>query len=104
MPLIRAPRYPVASTTRRSFAFRRPSGYAASRSRRSCERLYWLYVSPMRARGRDEMIRSMLTVRTLTDGGQQPLEIARAIADFFAPTKRTLDIALYDLKLGAETE
>src|SRR2546425_110884 len=54
--------------------------------------------------GRNELIRSMLTVRTLTDGGQQPLEIARAIADFCAPAKRTLEIALYDLKLGAETE
>jgi phosphatidylserine/phosphatidylglycerophosphate/cardiolipin synthase-like enzyme len=50
------------------------------------------------------MIPSMLTVRTLTDGGQQPLEIAQAIADFLAPAKSTLEIALYDLKLGPETE
>ncbi len=50
------------------------------------------------------MMPSMLTVRTLTDGGQQPPEIARAIADFLAPAQRTLEIALYDLKLGPETE
>ncbi len=50
------------------------------------------------------MISSMITARTLTDGGQQPLEIANALAAFLAQTKTSLDLALYDFTLGAETE
>jgi phosphatidylserine/phosphatidylglycerophosphate/cardiolipin synthase-like enzyme len=46
----------------------------------------------------------MITARTLADGGQQPLEIAKLIADFVAAAQKSLDIALYDLKLGPETE
>ena len=45
----------------------------------------------------------MITVRTLTDGGQQPLEIARAVAGFLGEARATLDLALYDLNLGPET-
>ena len=50
------------------------------------------------------MISSMITARTLTDGGQQPLEIANALAAFLAQAKTSLDLALYDFTLGAETE
>jgi phosphatidylserine/phosphatidylglycerophosphate/cardiolipin synthase-like enzyme len=46
----------------------------------------------------------MMTVRTLTDGGQQPLEIAQLVGDFLAAAQRSLDIAIYDLKLEGETE
>jgi phosphatidylserine/phosphatidylglycerophosphate/cardiolipin synthase-like enzyme len=46
----------------------------------------------------------MMTVRTLTDGGQQPLEIAQLVGDFLAAAQRSLDIAIYDLKLDGETE
>ena len=46
----------------------------------------------------------MIAVRTLTDGGQQPVEIARLVADFLGQAKRSLDIAIYDLKLEGETE
>jgi phosphatidylserine/phosphatidylglycerophosphate/cardiolipin synthase-like enzyme len=50
------------------------------------------------------MIPSMITARTLTDGGQQPLEIANLVAGFFGAAAKTLDIALYDFTLGPETE
>ena len=46
---------------------------------------------------------SAITVRTLTDGGQQPLQIAHEVAAFLAEARTTLDLAHYDLNLGAET-
>jgi phosphatidylserine/phosphatidylglycerophosphate/cardiolipin synthase-like enzyme len=46
----------------------------------------------------------MIATRTLTDGGQQPIEIARLVADFLGQAQTSLDIALYDLNLGPETE
>jgi phosphatidylserine/phosphatidylglycerophosphate/cardiolipin synthase-like enzyme len=46
----------------------------------------------------------MITARTLTDGGQQPLEIANLVAGFFGAAAKTLDVALYDFTLGPETE
>jgi phosphatidylserine/phosphatidylglycerophosphate/cardiolipin synthase-like enzyme len=44
-----------------------------------------------------------LTVRTLTDGGQQPLEIAHAIADWLGDARTSLDLAQYDFHLLPET-
>jgi phosphatidylserine/phosphatidylglycerophosphate/cardiolipin synthase-like enzyme len=38
-------------------------------------------------------------VRTLIDGGQPAEQTAHALADFFAPAKETLEIAVYDLNL-----
>src|SRR5436190_17600648 len=49
------------------------------------------------------MIRIM-NVTTLTDGGQQPVAIAQLLHDFIAGAQRSLDIAVYDLNLGPETE
>jgi phosphatidylserine/phosphatidylglycerophosphate/cardiolipin synthase-like enzyme len=46
---------------------------------------------------------SVLTVRTLTDGGQQAAEIARAVAGFLGEAKRSLDLAQYDFNLGPES-
>jgi phosphatidylserine/phosphatidylglycerophosphate/cardiolipin synthase-like enzyme len=45
----------------------------------------------------------MLEVRTLTDGGQQPLDVARQVVEFVAAAKRSLDFAHYDFHLGGET-
>jgi phosphatidylserine/phosphatidylglycerophosphate/cardiolipin synthase-like enzyme len=45
----------------------------------------------------------MLEIRTLTDGGQQPLDMAREIAHFLREARRSLDLAHYDFNLGAET-
>jgi phosphatidylserine/phosphatidylglycerophosphate/cardiolipin synthase-like enzyme len=44
-----------------------------------------------------------LTVRTLTDGGQQPLEIAHAIADWLGEARESLELAQYDFHLASET-
>ncbi|MCW3064573.1 MAG: phosphatidylserine/phosphatidylglycerophosphate/cardiolipin synthase family protein [Solirubrobacterales bacterium] len=41
----------------------------------------------------------MIEVRELTDGGQEPLAIARELAAFIAPARRTLELALYDVRL-----
>jgi phosphatidylserine/phosphatidylglycerophosphate/cardiolipin synthase-like enzyme len=46
---------------------------------------------------------SSIRTHTLTDGGQQPLEVAREVAAFLAPAKRSLDLAQYDFHLGPET-
>jgi phosphatidylserine/phosphatidylglycerophosphate/cardiolipin synthase-like enzyme len=61
-----------------------------------------LNVSPIRALTNSSTT-SAITVRTLTDGGQQPADIAATIADFLGEARRTLDLAQYDLKLGLET-
>ncbi|MCA1840506.1 MAG: phosphatidylserine/phosphatidylglycerophosphate/cardiolipin synthase family protein [Actinomycetota bacterium] len=44
-----------------------------------------------------------IDVRSLVDSGQDQVEIAEAIADYIGEAKRSLDIALYDLRLGAVT-
>jgi phosphatidylserine/phosphatidylglycerophosphate/cardiolipin synthase-like enzyme len=44
-----------------------------------------------------------LTVRTLTDGGQQPLEIAHAIADWLGEASTSLELAQYDFHLAPDT-
>jgi phosphatidylserine/phosphatidylglycerophosphate/cardiolipin synthase-like enzyme len=46
---------------------------------------------------------SSIEIRTLTDGGQQPLEIAQLVADFLRGAQRSLDLAQYDFNLGPET-
>jgi phosphatidylserine/phosphatidylglycerophosphate/cardiolipin synthase-like enzyme len=44
-----------------------------------------------------------IEIRTLTDGGQQPPEIARAVAAFLDGAEHTVDAAQYDFNLGPET-
>ena len=44
-----------------------------------------------------------IEIRTLTDGGQQPAEIAQAVAAFIDAAARTLDLAQYDFNLGETT-
>ncbi len=48
-------------------------------------------------------MKSEITIRTLTDGGQPAIEIATAVAGFIDLAKRTLDLAQYDFDLGPET-
>jgi phosphatidylserine/phosphatidylglycerophosphate/cardiolipin synthase-like enzyme len=45
----------------------------------------------------------VIQLRTLTDGGQPATEIALLLASFLERAERSLDIALYDLRLGPET-
>jgi phosphatidylserine/phosphatidylglycerophosphate/cardiolipin synthase-like enzyme len=44
-----------------------------------------------------------IEIRTLTDGGQQPPEIAHAVASFLDGAQHTLDVSQYDFNLGTET-
>jgi phosphatidylserine/phosphatidylglycerophosphate/cardiolipin synthase-like enzyme len=46
---------------------------------------------------------SSISIRTLTDGGQRPAEIAREVAAFLSAAERSLDLAQYDFHLGGET-
>jgi phosphatidylserine/phosphatidylglycerophosphate/cardiolipin synthase-like enzyme len=46
---------------------------------------------------------SSITLRTLTDGGQQPATVAHEVAAFLAAAQRSLDLAQYDFHLGGET-
>jgi len=46
---------------------------------------------------------SSIRIRTLTDGGQQPAEIARELAEFLGGAQRSLDLAQYDFHLLPET-
>jgi phosphatidylserine/phosphatidylglycerophosphate/cardiolipin synthase-like enzyme len=46
---------------------------------------------------------SSIRIRTLTDGGQKPLEIAQDVAEWLGAARRSLDIAQYDFNLGPET-
>lgn len=45
---------------------------------------------------------SSIRIRTLTDGGQKPLEVAHELAAFLSAAKRSLDLAQYDFHLGPE--
>jgi phosphatidylserine/phosphatidylglycerophosphate/cardiolipin synthase-like enzyme len=46
---------------------------------------------------------SSIRIRTLTDGGQPALEVAREFAEFIAAARSTLELAQYDFHLGEET-
>jgi phosphatidylserine/phosphatidylglycerophosphate/cardiolipin synthase-like enzyme len=45
----------------------------------------------------------VITVRTLTDGGQTSIEVAKMIAEFVAPVRESLELALYDIRLHDDT-
>jgi phosphatidylserine/phosphatidylglycerophosphate/cardiolipin synthase-like enzyme len=44
-----------------------------------------------------------ITIRTLTDGGQAPQDVATRIAEFLDGAQHTLELAQYDFDLGVET-
>ena len=46
----------------------------------------------------------MLEVETLTDGGQAATDIAKQAAAFIDGATRTLDLAMYDLRLDGEAD
>jgi phosphatidylserine/phosphatidylglycerophosphate/cardiolipin synthase-like enzyme len=50
------------------------------------------------------MIDSMMTITTLTDGGQEPVTVAQALHDYLAAARTSLDLALYDFTLGPGLE
>ena len=46
----------------------------------------------------------MIQLRTLTDGGQQALDVAQEIGAFLGGAKTTLDLAQYDFNLTDEAK
>jgi phosphatidylserine/phosphatidylglycerophosphate/cardiolipin synthase-like enzyme len=59
-------------------------------------------VAPAR-RPRQRPLSDSVEIRTLTDGGQQAVDVAKQVADFLAAAKRSLDLAQYDFHLTPET-
>ena len=57
----------------------------------------------MRAEASPSTMVAGLSIRTLTDGGQAAPDVARELAEFLAGAERSLDVAIYDLKLRPET-
>ena len=49
------------------------------------------------------MTSELLSVRTLTDGGQRPADIAGAISTFLGEAQKSLELALYDFHLVPAT-
>ena len=45
-----------------------------------------------------------IEIRTLSDGGQQPVDVAQQVAAFIDGATRTLDLAQYDFNLGETTK
>ena len=46
----------------------------------------------------------MITCRTLTDGGQAAVDVAREVAAFLDAAQHSLELAVYDLELSGESE
>jgi phosphatidylserine/phosphatidylglycerophosphate/cardiolipin synthase-like enzyme len=46
----------------------------------------------------------MITCRTLTDGGQAAVDVAREVATFVDAARQTLELAVYDLDLSGKSE
>ena len=46
----------------------------------------------------DGPTRPAIEIETLTDGGQRPADVARGIAAFLSEARRSLDIAMYDIR------
>ena len=46
----------------------------------------------------------MVTCRTLTDGGQAAVDVAREVAAFLDGARRSLELAVYDFDLSGESE
>jgi phosphatidylserine/phosphatidylglycerophosphate/cardiolipin synthase-like enzyme len=45
----------------------------------------------------------LIALETLTDGGQSALDVAHKLAGFIEPSARTLELALYDVRLQDDT-
>jgi phosphatidylserine/phosphatidylglycerophosphate/cardiolipin synthase-like enzyme len=60
-------------------------------------------VAPVRRPRQRPLKREPLSVRTLTDGGQSPVDIAREVEEFLGRAQRSLDLAQYDFHLLPET-
>jgi phosphatidylserine/phosphatidylglycerophosphate/cardiolipin synthase-like enzyme len=59
-------------------------------------------VAPVR-RPRRRPLSGSIETRTLTDGGQQAVDVAKQVVSFLGEARRSLDLAQYDFHLGPET-
>ena len=59
-------------------------------------------VQPRAPAGR-AVVDELIDVRTLSDGGQTSLDVARMIADFVGEARESLELALYDIRLHDDT-
>ena len=59
-------------------------------------------VAPVR-RPRQRPLSGSIEIRTLTDGGQQAVDVAKQVASFLGEARRSLDLAQYDFHLAPET-
>jgi phosphatidylserine/phosphatidylglycerophosphate/cardiolipin synthase-like enzyme len=59
-------------------------------------------VAPVR-RPRQRPLSGSIEIRTLTDGGQKAVDVAKQVVSFVGEARRSLDLAQYDFHLGAET-
>jgi phosphatidylserine/phosphatidylglycerophosphate/cardiolipin synthase-like enzyme len=59
-------------------------------------------VAPVR-RPRQRPLSDSLEIRTLTDGGQRAVDVAKDIASFLDAARKSLDLAQYDFHLAPET-
>ena len=59
-------------------------------------------MAPVR-RPRQRPLSGSIEIRTLTDGGQQAVDVAKQVASFLGEARRSLDLAQYDFHLGPET-
>jgi phosphatidylserine/phosphatidylglycerophosphate/cardiolipin synthase-like enzyme len=46
----------------------------------------------------------VIEIRTYRDGGQSAADVAREVAEFLDPAERSLELALYDIRLDGEAE
>jgi phosphatidylserine/phosphatidylglycerophosphate/cardiolipin synthase-like enzyme len=49
----------------------------------------------------ERQVKGMVEVRTLTDGGQTAMQIAEELGEFLGAAQRSLDLALYDVRLSS---
>jgi phosphatidylserine/phosphatidylglycerophosphate/cardiolipin synthase-like enzyme len=59
-------------------------------------------VAPVR-RPRQRPLNGSIEIRTLTDGGQEAVDVAKQVVSFLGEARRSLDLAQYDFHLGPET-
>jgi phosphatidylserine/phosphatidylglycerophosphate/cardiolipin synthase-like enzyme len=59
-------------------------------------------VAPVR-RPRQRPLSGSIEIRTLTDGGQKAVDVAKQVVSFMGEARQSLDLAQYDFHLGAET-
>src|SRR5262249_23295179 len=93
-----SPASPLGTTRTCSRSSRSPGSVSSGSSPPCCSRR-----SRHRGTFRLRSLRPLIALETLTDGGQSALDIAHKVAGFIEPSARTLELALYDVRLQDDT-